>query len=75
MSYARHEAYQDEEDVVVNTNEFYGMLRDENLRLMYAEQEKAFIDERIFKNKWFSIFYIIYSTLSIFVFTYIYSIN
>lgn len=52
---------------MVSANQFYGMLRDENLRLVYAKQEKEFIDEGISKNRIFSRFYLAYLGSSIIV--------
>ena len=46
--------------IMVSANQFYGMLLDENLRPVYAKQEKGFIDERISKNRIFSRFYLAY---------------
>ncbi|HAA93934.1 MAG TPA: hypothetical protein DCE33_15915 [Rhodospirillaceae bacterium] len=54
---------------MVSPNQFYGMLRDENLRLVYAEQEKEFIEERLNKNFYYIIFYTVYLISSIILFS------
>jgi uncharacterized membrane protein YqjE len=60
---------------VINADRYYGYIRDENLRLVYANVEEEFIKEKLFKYKLFIGSYLSYVLFSIAFFMILYLIT